>query len=143
LESAPARIVRELTGAEMSLAMGRPNVIHAAAAEGGATRRLIEEARRREQNINNDIAKLQGDVDDLERRLDSRRCEIAAYQADLNDMVIVREQLYKADQHTRVRPPPIPRDALRKPSAPPGARLASFPTISRSNFPGASRLERQ
>jgi predicted RNA-binding protein YlxR (DUF448 family) len=46
LESAPARIVRELTGAEMSLAMGRPNVIHAAAAEGGATRRLIEEARR-------------------------------------------------------------------------------------------------
>jgi predicted RNA-binding protein YlxR (DUF448 family) len=46
LESAPARIVRELTGGEMSLAMGRPNVIHAAAAEGGATRRLIEEARR-------------------------------------------------------------------------------------------------
>jgi predicted RNA-binding protein YlxR (DUF448 family) len=39
-------VVRELTGAEMSLAMGRPNVIHAAAVEGGATRRLIEEARR-------------------------------------------------------------------------------------------------
>lgn len=38
--------IRELTGSEMSLAMGRPNVIHAAAAEGGATRRLIEEARR-------------------------------------------------------------------------------------------------
>ena len=45
-EGNPATIVRELTGAEMSLAMGRPNVIHAAAAEGGATRRLIEEARR-------------------------------------------------------------------------------------------------
>jgi hypothetical protein len=42
----PGAIIRELTGAEMSLAMGRPNVIHAAAAEGGATRRLIEEARR-------------------------------------------------------------------------------------------------
>jgi uncharacterized protein len=42
----PADVIRELTGAEMSLAMGRPNVIHAAAAEGGATRRLIEEARR-------------------------------------------------------------------------------------------------
>ena len=41
-----AAFIRELTGAEMSLAMGRPNVIHAAAAEGGATRRLIEEARR-------------------------------------------------------------------------------------------------
>ena len=41
-----ATVIRELTGAEMSLAMGRPNVIHAAAAEGGATHRLIEEARR-------------------------------------------------------------------------------------------------
>jgi predicted RNA-binding protein YlxR (DUF448 family) len=38
--------IRDLSAAEMSLAMGRPNVIHAAAAEGGATRRLIEEARR-------------------------------------------------------------------------------------------------
>jgi predicted RNA-binding protein YlxR (DUF448 family) len=44
--SGGAAAIRELTGAEMSLAMGRPNVIHAAAAEGGATRRLIEEARR-------------------------------------------------------------------------------------------------
>ena len=41
-----ATIVRELTVAELSLAMGRPNVIHAAAAEGGASRRLIDEARR-------------------------------------------------------------------------------------------------
>jgi uncharacterized protein len=46
LEHASAAIVRELGGAELSLAMGRPNVIHAAAAEGGASRRLIEEARR-------------------------------------------------------------------------------------------------
>jgi len=38
--------IRDLSGTEMSLAMGRPNVIHAAAAEGGATRRLIAEARR-------------------------------------------------------------------------------------------------
>ena len=43
---ASAAVVRELTGAELSLAMGRPNVIHAAAAEGGASLRLIEEARR-------------------------------------------------------------------------------------------------
>lgn len=42
----PVATIRELTGAEMSLAIGRPNVIHAAAAEGGATQRLIEEARR-------------------------------------------------------------------------------------------------
>lgn len=39
-------IVRELTSAEMSLAIGRPSVVHAAATEGGATRRLTEEARR-------------------------------------------------------------------------------------------------
>jgi uncharacterized protein len=46
LEGASTTIILELTGAELSLAMGRPNVIHAAAAEGGASRRLIEEARR-------------------------------------------------------------------------------------------------
>lgn len=45
-EGAAAATVRELTNAELSLAMGRPNVIHAAAAEGGASRRLIEAARR-------------------------------------------------------------------------------------------------
>jgi len=46
VEGKLAPVIRELTGAEMSLAIGRPNVIHAAAAEGGATHRLIEEARR-------------------------------------------------------------------------------------------------
>jgi len=46
VEGKPAPIIRELTSAEMSLATGRPNVIHAAAAGGGATHRLIEEARR-------------------------------------------------------------------------------------------------
>jgi uncharacterized protein len=45
-EGAGGAVVRELTGPEMSLAMGRPNVVHAAAAEGGATRRLVDEARR-------------------------------------------------------------------------------------------------
>ncbi|MBO0743286.1 MAG: hypothetical protein J2P51_17935, partial [Hyphomicrobiaceae bacterium] len=45
-EAARTASIRDLSGAEMSLAMGRPNVIHAAAAEGGATRRLIAEARR-------------------------------------------------------------------------------------------------
>jgi hypothetical protein len=45
-DDASTAIIGGLTGAEMSLAMGRPNVVHAAAAEGGATRRLVEEARR-------------------------------------------------------------------------------------------------
>ena len=34
----------ELTSAELSLAIGRPNVVHAAASEGGASRRIAEEA---------------------------------------------------------------------------------------------------
>jgi predicted RNA-binding protein YlxR (DUF448 family) len=46
LGDSDTEIVRELSGAELSLAMGRPNVVHAAAAEGGASRRLIDEARR-------------------------------------------------------------------------------------------------
>ena len=43
--SEPARrIVRELGSAELSLAMGRPTVVHAAAAGGGASERLLAEA---------------------------------------------------------------------------------------------------
>jgi len=41
-----AEICKELTSEEMSLALGRMNVVHAAATEGGATRRLQEEAGR-------------------------------------------------------------------------------------------------
>jgi hypothetical protein len=39
-------IVRELTSAELSLAIGRSNVVHAAASGGGACRRIAYEARR-------------------------------------------------------------------------------------------------
>jgi predicted RNA-binding protein YlxR (DUF448 family) len=42
----PAAISKELTSEEMSLALGRMNVVHAAATEGGATRRLLVEAGR-------------------------------------------------------------------------------------------------
>ena len=48
-DGAAGAIIGGLTGPEMSLAMGRPNVVHAAAAEGGATRRLVEEAWRLER----------------------------------------------------------------------------------------------
>jgi predicted RNA-binding protein YlxR (DUF448 family) len=41
-----AKILNELTSEEMSLALGRMNVVHAAATEGGASRRLIIEAGR-------------------------------------------------------------------------------------------------
>jgi uncharacterized protein len=37
-------ILAELTSAELSLAIGRPNVVHAAASEGGASQRMLQEA---------------------------------------------------------------------------------------------------
>jgi hypothetical protein len=40
------RIVRFLTGDELSLAMGRPNVVHAALAAGGAARKFLDEVER-------------------------------------------------------------------------------------------------
>lgn len=41
-----AQVCKELTSAEMSLALGRLNVVHAAASEGGASRRMMQEAGR-------------------------------------------------------------------------------------------------
>jgi predicted RNA-binding protein YlxR (DUF448 family) len=40
------RVIRELTSAELSLAIGQPTVVHAAAAAGGASARLLAEALR-------------------------------------------------------------------------------------------------
>jgi predicted RNA-binding protein YlxR (DUF448 family) len=37
-------ILAELTSAELSLAIGRPNVVHAAASDGGASQRMLQEA---------------------------------------------------------------------------------------------------
>lgn len=45
-ERALAASVRELTSAELSLAIGRANVVHAAASEGGASQRIVQEAGR-------------------------------------------------------------------------------------------------
>jgi uncharacterized protein len=39
-------IVRELESAELSLAMGRANVVHAATSEGGASQRIVQQAGR-------------------------------------------------------------------------------------------------
>jgi predicted RNA-binding protein YlxR (DUF448 family) len=38
--------VSDLSGAEMSLAMGLPNVVHAASSQGGASKRIVQEAER-------------------------------------------------------------------------------------------------
>jgi predicted RNA-binding protein YlxR (DUF448 family) len=45
-EAQAARTVRELTSAELSLAIGRANVVHAAASAGGTGRRVVVEANR-------------------------------------------------------------------------------------------------
>ena len=42
----PATIVRELTIEQMSLAIGRPNVVHAALIKGGATKKFLSDAGR-------------------------------------------------------------------------------------------------
>jgi len=42
----PASVVRELTVEQMSLAMGRSNVVHAALSRGGATANFLKEATR-------------------------------------------------------------------------------------------------
>jgi hypothetical protein len=39
-------ILRELTSEQMSLAIGRPNVVHAALSAGGATTKFLNEASR-------------------------------------------------------------------------------------------------
>lgn len=39
-------VVKELTGPELDLAIGRSNVVHAAASEGGASLRILQEAAR-------------------------------------------------------------------------------------------------
>jgi len=45
-EAAQTATIRELTGSEMSLALGLSNVIHAASSQGGASKRIVQEAER-------------------------------------------------------------------------------------------------
>jgi predicted RNA-binding protein YlxR (DUF448 family) len=45
-ERSATAIVTDLTGPQLDLAIGRSNVVHAAASEGGASRRLLKEALR-------------------------------------------------------------------------------------------------
>jgi uncharacterized protein len=45
-EAASAATVNELAGAELDLAIGRSNVVHAAACQGGASQRILQEAKR-------------------------------------------------------------------------------------------------
>ena len=48
-QDAAAATVRQLSSAELSLAIGRANVVHAAASAGGASQRIVQEAGRLER----------------------------------------------------------------------------------------------
>jgi uncharacterized protein len=45
-EAADTATISELTGNELDLAIGRTNVVHAAACQGGASQRILQEAKR-------------------------------------------------------------------------------------------------
>jgi predicted RNA-binding protein YlxR (DUF448 family) len=49
-------IVTNLSGAELDLAMGRSNVVHAAASAGGASHRIVQEVTRLERYLSEDDA---------------------------------------------------------------------------------------
>lgn len=55
-EGAGGATICELSSAELSLAIGRPNVIHAAASEGGASQRMLEAAHRLKRYRQSDAA---------------------------------------------------------------------------------------
>jgi hypothetical protein len=74
---------------------------------------IMEDARRKEKRIQNAIAVLESEVADLEKQVYTRRCDIAAHQADLQETANVRERLYQADKYNGHRPPPTPPDAAR------------------------------
>jgi hypothetical protein len=76
---------------------------------------IMEDARRKETSIQENVAALEAQVADLEKQLYARRCEIAAHEADLAETAHVRERLYQADKYTGQRPPPTPPDAARIP----------------------------
>ena len=82
---------------------------------------IMQDAARKETVIQDDIAALQTQADDLEKQLYAKRCEIAAHETDLKETVTVRERLHMADQYSGHRPPPTPSDAAKhnhvKPSA--------------------------
>ncbi len=67
-----AQIVRELTSAELSLAIGRANVIHAALAEGGQTRRFLADCLRLHRYRHGIGERPQRDRDDASCMTDGR-----------------------------------------------------------------------
>ena len=102
---------------------------------------IIEDATRRQQAIQDNIAGLHEQIADLEEELELRRGEIAAQEADFKETTAVKERLLLAEksagigmgqQRTAVTPtqghgitadsspppppPPLPRASLPKPS---------------------------
>jgi uncharacterized protein len=59
-------IVTDLTGPQLDLAIGRSNVVHAAASEGGASRRLLLEARRLRRYRSGTLDEQRSETQDVE-----------------------------------------------------------------------------
>jgi hypothetical protein len=59
-------IVSDLTGPQLDLAIGRSNVVHAAASEGGASRRLLLEARRLRRYRSGTLDERRSETQDVE-----------------------------------------------------------------------------
>jgi hypothetical protein len=69
---------------------------------------IVADAVRKETRIKESIAKLEGQVGELEKQLAIIRGEITAQQADLKETINVRERLHIADQYPAPKPPPTP-----------------------------------
>jgi predicted RNA-binding protein YlxR (DUF448 family) len=67
-EKATRAIVNDLTGQQLDLAIGRPNVVHAAASRGGASRRILEEAFRLRRYRSGNASEERAETQDVHER---------------------------------------------------------------------------
>jgi len=84
---------------------------------------IVAEAIRKEAQIKEDIAALEGRIVELDGQLGALRREIATHQADLKETANVRERLHLAEQYSGAKPPPTPIAATM-------ARLSSSKPIA-------------
>jgi hypothetical protein len=67
-EKATAATVIDLTGQQLDLAIGRSNVVHAAASGGGASRRILQEAGRLRRYRSDDTSEQRSRTQDVHER---------------------------------------------------------------------------
>jgi hypothetical protein len=67
-EKATGATVTDLTGQQLDLALGRSNVVHAAASGGGASRRILEEAARLRRYRSGNASEERAETQDVHER---------------------------------------------------------------------------